>query len=227
MLKDNPGIGEAESSLRPARSAARTVRRAPWARRPWIVFDHGGSRERRAPYGESCGQSRVRARVRPHAAMPVRRGVSRGRSIGYAGAAHPVMLSRPPHVQATHRSTRLSPVRVRPMRPPPALPRGRRSLHDPADSQKKVRYLCGLFGHRVDTVATRDGFVEYACHCGHTFLRAESGCQTIRHPLVCVLFGHRIGYLAGRAGFAERVPRLRAPVLLCRAAHVKRPTDVR
>ena len=39
--------------------------------------------------------------------------------------------------------------------------------------QKKVRYLCGLFGHRVDTVATRDGFVEYACHCGHTFLRAE------------------------------------------------------
>jgi hypothetical protein len=72
---------------------------------------------------------------------------------------------------------------------------------------KKVRYLCGLFGHRVDAVATRDGFVEYACHCGHTFLKADSGCQTIHHPMVCVLFGHRITYVARRGGFAEYVCR--------------------
>ena len=157
--------------------------------------------------GPSCGQSRVRARVRPHAALPVRRGVSRGRSIGDAGAAHPVVLSRPPHLQATHRSTRLSrAVCVRCGHP--------LLFHEDVDPyttrltfQKKVRYLCGLFGHRVDTVATRDGFVEYACHCGHSFLRAESACQTIRHPLVCVLFGHRIGYLARRGGFAEYVCR--------------------
>jgi hypothetical protein len=72
---------------------------------------------------------------------------------------------------------------------------------------KKVRYLCGLFGHRVGAVAARDGFVEYACHCGHTFLRADSGCQTIHHPMVCVLFGHRIRYVARRGGFAEYVCR--------------------
>ena len=34
---------------------------------------------------------------------------------------------------------------------------------------KKVRYLCGLFGHRVRAVAVRNGFTEYACHCGHSF----------------------------------------------------------
>jgi hypothetical protein len=72
---------------------------------------------------------------------------------------------------------------------------------------KKVRYLCGLFGHRVDDVATRDGFVEYACHCGHTFLRADAGCRTIHHPMVCVLFGHRIRYVTRRGGFAEYVCR--------------------
>jgi hypothetical protein len=38
--------------------------------------------------------------------------------------------------------------------------------HDPYAAsptfKKKVRYLCGLFGHRVRHVATRDGFEEYA-----------------------------------------------------------------
>jgi hypothetical protein len=32
--------------------------------------------------------------------------------------------------------------------------------------RKKVRYLCGLFGHRAVEVARRDGAIEYACHCG-------------------------------------------------------------
>jgi hypothetical protein len=72
---------------------------------------------------------------------------------------------------------------------------------------KKVRYLCGLLGHRVAIVATRDGFVEYACHCGHTFLRPDADCRTIHHPMVCVLSGHRIRYVARRGGFAEYVCR--------------------
>jgi DNA-directed RNA polymerase subunit RPC12/RpoP len=48
---------------------------------------------------------------------------------------------------------------------------------------KKVRYACGFFGHRVKAVATRDGFVEYACNCGHSFLRESGQEQTNRHPL--------------------------------------------
>jgi DNA-directed RNA polymerase subunit RPC12/RpoP len=72
---------------------------------------------------------------------------------------------------------------------------------------KKVRYLCGLFGHRVSVVTTRDGMTEYACHCGHTFLRAEGEGPTIRHPIACVLFAHRIRFLTRRAGFAEYVCR--------------------
>ena len=39
--------------------------------------------------------------------------------------------------------------------------------------KKKVRYLCGLLGHRVHRVAVRDGFVEHACHCGHPFCFAD------------------------------------------------------
>ena len=50
--------------------------------------------------------------------------------------------------------------------------------HDPyaasATFRKKVRYLCGLFGHRARHVATRNGYEEYACFCGHSFLKAET-----------------------------------------------------
>src|SRR5262249_41966879 len=53
-----------------------------------------------------------------------------------------------------------------------------RDGHDPyrerTQFKKKVRYLCGLFGHRVAPVTIRDGFAEYACHCGHTFLIADN-----------------------------------------------------
>ena len=70
---------------------------------------------------------------------------------------------------------------------------------------KKVRYLCGLFGHRVHAVATRDGFTEYACHCGHSFLKPERAARVIRHPLRCFFMAHRIRFLARRCGFAEYV----------------------
>jgi hypothetical protein len=69
--------------------------------------------------------------------------------------------------------------------------------------RKKVRYLCGLLGHRVEAVTARDGLVEYACHCGHTFLKAEDDRTTIRHPLVCVLLGHYVRFVTARGRFDE------------------------
>ena len=82
-----------------------------------------------------------------------------------------------------------------------------RSEHDPYHAssgfRKKVRYLCGLFGHNVSVVATRDGFVEYACHCGHTFLKGATDARTIRHPLVCVALGHYVRYVTARGGYHE------------------------
>ena len=74
-----------------------------------------------------------------------------------------------------------------------------------AHLDKKVRYLCGLFGHRVERVATRNGMVEYACFCGHTFLRRRDDVTTVHHPMRCVLFGHWIRFVTSRAGFAEYV----------------------
>jgi DNA-directed RNA polymerase subunit RPC12/RpoP len=70
---------------------------------------------------------------------------------------------------------------------------------------KRVRYACGLFGHRVKAVATRDGFVEYACHCGHSFLKKAGNQQTIRHRLTCFFRAHRIRFLAHRVGYTEYV----------------------
>ena len=68
---------------------------------------------------------------------------------------------------------------------------------------KKVRYLCGIFGHHVSCVTNRDGFVEYACRCGHTFLRPDSEVATVKHPLRCVVAGHWVSFLTARAGYAE------------------------
>jgi len=73
--------------------------------------------------------------------------------------------------------------------------------------KKKVRYLCGLFGHRVHRVTSRNGFVEHACHCGHSFLKDERPMEVIRHPLVCVAAGHFVQYVESRAGYAEYVCR--------------------
>lgn len=72
---------------------------------------------------------------------------------------------------------------------------------------KKVRYLCGVLGHRVHQVTSRDGFVEHACGCGHSFLKDETPRRLIRHPLVCVLFGHFVRVLSSRAGYVEFVCR--------------------
>jgi hypothetical protein len=47
---------------------------------------------------------------------------------------------------------------------------------------KKVRYLCNLFGHRAHVVTERGGLTEYACGCGHTFLRKARGLSRVTHP---------------------------------------------
>ena len=73
--------------------------------------------------------------------------------------------------------------------------------------RKKVRYLCGLFGHHVVAVTERDGLTEYACGCGHSFLRDEPDLRVIRHPAICVAAGHWIRFLTTRAGYSEYVCR--------------------
>ena len=88
--------------------------------------------------------------------------------------------------------------------------------HDPyaasATFRKKVRYLCGVFGHRAKHVATRHGLEEYACFCGHSFLKEPSASALgasadrmakIRHPAICVVSGHFIHFLTRRGGYAE------------------------
>ncbi len=81
-----------------------------------------------------------------------------------------------------------------------------------------MRYLCGLFGHRVRHVTTRDGFEEYACFCGHSFLKELSAfaqgasadhTQKIRHPMICVVSGHFSHFMAKRGGYVEYVCRNR------------------
>ena len=73
--------------------------------------------------------------------------------------------------------------------------------------KKKVRYLCGLFGHRVHPVTARDGLVEHTCHCGHSFLKDERPRDVIRHPLICVAAGHFVRFVSSRDGYSEYVCR--------------------
>lgn len=68
---------------------------------------------------------------------------------------------------------------------------------------KRVSYGCGLFGHRVHVVAPRSNATEYACLCGHPFVKAPTGLTVIRHPLSCVLLGHFITVNDIRAPWAE------------------------
>jgi DNA-directed RNA polymerase subunit RPC12/RpoP len=68
---------------------------------------------------------------------------------------------------------------------------------------KRVRYLCGLFGHRVHPVVERDGGTEYACHCGHSFVHRRRCESVVRHPLACVLLGHWIAFVRTRARYSE------------------------
>ena len=58
--------------------------------------------------------------------------------------------------------------------------------------KKKVSYVCGLLGHRVHVVKKGPEATEYACRCGHSFLKAQSDLKEIRHPLRCVVLGHYV-----------------------------------
>jgi DNA-directed RNA polymerase subunit RPC12/RpoP len=82
-----------------------------------------------------------------------------------------------------------------------------RTIDDPYSGRglfrKRVRYRCGLFGHRVHRVTERDGGTEYACHCGHTFVRQPRSQDLVRHPPVCVLLGHWISFIGTRGGWSE------------------------
>ena len=69
--------------------------------------------------------------------------------------------------------------------------------------EKRVRYLCGLFGHRVHRVGERNGGVEYACHCGHSFVHQPEQRSKVRHPLSCVLLGHWVSFVRPRGHFSE------------------------
>jgi DNA-directed RNA polymerase subunit RPC12/RpoP len=79
--------------------------------------------------------------------------------------------------------------------------------HDPyADAarfDKRVRYLCSLFGHAVHVVGQRHGMTEYACRCGHSFLSAPRGLTRVTHPLVCTLSGHRVTFVERREDYRE------------------------
>ncbi|HZS07124.1 MAG TPA: hypothetical protein VFD58_19970 [Blastocatellia bacterium] len=74
---------------------------------------------------------------------------------------------------------------------------------DQSGFKKRVRYLCGLFGHRVHRVTERHSHTEYACHCGHSFLRDEREAALVRHPPVCFFLGHYVRRIEHRAGCAE------------------------
>lgn len=86
----------------------------------------------------------------------------------------------------------------------PLLFRSDRDPHDPGlPFRKRVRYLCSLFGHTVAAVARRGGWTEYACGCGHTFLRSEPWLRRVHHPLACFFRGHFVAFLVERDGLVE------------------------
>lgn len=70
------------------------------------------------------------------------------------------------------------------------------SARDPYSIQdkfrKKVNYACGLLGHRVHVVETRSKTTEYACRCGHSFIKEQKSLSVIRHPLACMTLGHYV-----------------------------------
>lgn len=81
------------------------------------------------------------------------------------------------------------------------------SERDPYSSnskfRKKVNYWCGLFGHRVHVVRTGSEATEYACRCGHSFVKKQRQLTVIRHPLICVLMGHMVSINEIRGEWAE------------------------
>jgi DNA-directed RNA polymerase subunit RPC12/RpoP len=73
--------------------------------------------------------------------------------------------------------------------------------------RKSVRYLCNLFGHRVHAVTERAGFSEYACECGHSFLKRAQRLKKVTHPLICLLAGHFVSHVEQRGNYNEYVCR--------------------
>ena len=71
--------------------------------------------------------------------------------------------------------------------------------------RKRVNYACGLLGHRVHVVETGSQATEYACRCGHSFLKAQRALTVIRHPLTCVVFGHFVTVNEIRGEWTEYV----------------------
>lgn len=71
--------------------------------------------------------------------------------------------------------------------------------------KKKVDYLCGLLGHRVHVVRKDSKITEYACRCGHPFVKAQADLNMIRHPMSCVVLGHYIAINDTRGPWAEYV----------------------
>ncbi|CAN5127014.1 hypothetical protein BH18ACI2_BH18ACI2_17780 [soil metagenome] len=68
---------------------------------------------------------------------------------------------------------------------------------------KRVRYLCNLFGHRVHQVGERNGLTEYACYCGHCFLKHARNSAKIKHPVRCLFAGHYVRFVERREAYAE------------------------
>ncbi len=73
--------------------------------------------------------------------------------------------------------------------------------------KKGVSYACALFGHRVHVVGTGSKATEYACLCGHSFVKAQGALTVIRHPLACLLLGHFVTVNLVRGDWAEYVCR--------------------
>lgn len=71
--------------------------------------------------------------------------------------------------------------------------------------KKKVAYVCGLLSHHVHVVEKRSKATEYACRCGHPFLKAQADLKMIRHPISCVLLGHSVTVNDTRDAWAEYV----------------------
>lgn len=80
---------------------------------------------------------------------------------------------------------------------------GRDPYANEAVFAKKVRYLCNLFGHGVHAVGDRHGLTEYACRCGHSFLRAARDLKRVTHPLACTVSGHRVVFVEARGPYRE------------------------
>ena len=69
--------------------------------------------------------------------------------------------------------------------------------------RKRVRYLCNLFGHTVHPVTERHSLHEYACECGHTFLKESRNASRITHPLICLFTGHLVTQISRRNDLVE------------------------